>query len=212
MEAKKADGLSISLPVSDAYLQGSFTFKLTREPLWLDEQLVFLGEIPKVNDFENKKPVGEHCLTDGRVMCLNFLINDLLDVNGWDLQKALRLLHRSNPSVFEWFKSPVVYRDTAFSHEFIPLMENSGIYHYLNMVDGNYREYLRREMVRAKKYFYVLRPLLACRWIFRTNAPPPMRFAELVASDLPAYLNESVQELLRIKMEVPSCNLFQKQM
>ena len=65
MEAKKADGLSISLPVSDAYLQGSFTFKITREPLWLDEQLVFLGEIPRVNDFENKKPVGEHCLTDG---------------------------------------------------------------------------------------------------------------------------------------------------
>lgn len=210
MEAKKADGLSISLPVSDAYLQGSFTFKLTREPLWLDEQLVFLGEIPKVNDFENKKPVGEHCLTDGRVMCLNFLINDLLDVNGWDLQKALRLLHRSNPSVFEWFKSPVVYRDTAFSHEFIPLMENSGIYHYLNMVDGNYREYLRREMVRAKKYFYVLRPLLACRWIFRTNTPPPMRFAELVASDLPAYLNESVQELLRIKMEVPELQFIPK--
>ena len=73
MEAKKADGLSISLPVSEAYLQERFTFKLTREPLWLDEQLVFLGEIPRVNDFENKKPVGEHCLTDGRVMCLNFL-------------------------------------------------------------------------------------------------------------------------------------------
>ena len=78
---------------------------------------------------------------------LEFPINDLLDVNGWDLQKALRLLHRSNPSVFEWFKSPIVYRETAFSQEFIPLMENyfsakSGLYHYLNMADGNYREYL----------------------------------------------------------------------
>lgn len=146
---------------------------------------------------------------------LEFPINDLLDVNGWDLQKALRLLNRSNPSVFEWFKSPVVYRETAFSHEFIPLMENyfstkSGLYHYLNMADGNYREYLRGEMVRAKKYFYVLRPLLACRWIFRTNTPPPMRFAELMASDLPAYLNESVQELLRIKMEVPELQFIPK--
>lgn len=143
---------------------------------------------------------------------LEFPINDLLDVNGWDLQKALRLLHRSNPSVFEWFKSPVVYRETAFSHEFIPLMENyfsakSGLYHYLNMAEGNYREYLRGEMVRAKKYFYVLRPLLACRWILRTNTPPPMRFTELVAADLPAYLYESVQELLRIKMEVPELKL-----
>jgi hypothetical protein len=53
-------------------------------------------------------------------------------------------------------------------------------------------------MVRAKKYFYVLRPLLACRWILRTNTPPPMLFSELAAADLPAHLNESVQELLRI--------------
>ena len=57
IEDKKADGLSISLPVSEAYLQERFVFRLTKKPLWLDEQLVFLGEIPRVNDFENKKPV-----------------------------------------------------------------------------------------------------------------------------------------------------------
>ena len=143
---------------------------------------------------------------------LEFPINDLLDINGWDLQKALRLLHRSNPTLLEWFRSPVVYKETDFSHEFIPLMQNyfsskRGLYHYLSMADGNYREYLRGEMVRAKKYFYVLRPLLACRWILRTNTPPPMLFSELAAADLPAHLNESVQELLRIKMEVPEMKL-----
>ena len=143
---------------------------------------------------------------------LEFPINDLLDINGWDLQKALRLLHRSNPTLLEWFRSPVVYKETDFSHEFIPLMQNyfsskRGLYHYLSMADGNYREYLRGEMVRAKKYFYVLRPLLACRWILRTNTPPPMLFSELAAADLPAHLNEFVQELLRIKMEVPEIKL-----
>ena len=143
---------------------------------------------------------------------LEFPINDLLDINGWDLQKALRLLHRSNPTLLEWFRSPVVYKETDFSHEFIPLMQNyfsskRCLYHYLSMADGNYREYLRGEMVRAKKYFYVLRPLLACRWILRTNTPPPMLFSELAAADLPAHLNESVQELLRIKMEVPEMKL-----
>lgn len=143
---------------------------------------------------------------------LEFPINNLLDINGWDLQKALRLLHCSNPTLLEWFHSPVVYKKTDFSHEFIPLMQNyfsskRGLYHYLSMADGNYREYLRGEMVRAKKYFYVLRPLLACRWILRTNTPPPMLFSELAAADLPAHLNESVQELLRIKMEVPEMKL-----
>ena len=143
---------------------------------------------------------------------LEFPINDLLDINGWDLQKALRLLHRSNPTLLEWFRSPVVYKETDFSHEFIPLMQNyfsskRCLYHYLSMADVNYREYLRGEMVRAKKYFYVLRPLLACRWILRTNTPPPMLFSELAAADLPAHLNEFVQELLRIKMEVPEMKL-----
>lgn len=31
---------------------------------------------------------------------LEFPINDLLDINGWDLQKALRLLHSSNADAF----------------------------------------------------------------------------------------------------------------
>lgn len=143
---------------------------------------------------------------------LEFPIDDLLDINGWDLQKALRLLHKSNPSVFEWFKSPIVYKQTAFSNEFIPMMENyflkkSGLYHYLNMANGNYREYLRGEEVKAKKYFYVLRPLLACKWILRTNTPPPMLFSELKAAELRSDLKEPVDNLLRIKMEVPELKL-----
>lgn len=146
---------------------------------------------------------------------LEYPINDLLDINGWDLQKTLRLLHSSNPSVFEWFKSPIVYKNTDFSREFISLMENyflarSGLYHYLHMAASNYREYLKGEMVRAKKYFYVLRPLLACRWILEKRTPPPMLFSELIAAELPDALHNSVKELLRIKMEVPELKLVPK--
>ena len=39
-------------------------------------------------------------------------IDDVLDINGWDLQKTLRLLHKSNPTLFEWFSSPIVYQKT----------------------------------------------------------------------------------------------------
>lgn len=143
---------------------------------------------------------------------LEYPINDLLDINGWDLQKALRLLHRSNPSVFEWFKSPIIYQQTAFSNEFTAMMgkyflKKSGLYHYLNMANGNYREYLRGEQVKAKKYFYVLRPILACNWILRTNTPPPMLFSELVDAELPRELMVPVRDLLRIKMEVPELKL-----
>ncbi len=43
---------------------------------------------------------------------IEWQLDDTLDINGWDLQKALRLLHNSNPTVFEWNNSPIVYRTT----------------------------------------------------------------------------------------------------
>ena len=43
-------------------------------------------------------------------------IADDLDMSGWELRKALRLLRKSNPPPLEWLKSPVVYRhDPVFA-------------------------------------------------------------------------------------------------
>ena len=54
------------------------------------------------------------------------------------------------------------------------------LHHYLHMARGNFREHLRGETVWTKKYFYVLRPLLAVRWIERDLGPAPMEFDLLV--------------------------------
>ena len=59
-----------------------------------------------------------------------------------------------------------------------------GLSHYLSMASSNYREYLKGNMVKAKKYFYVLRPVLACRWILDKGSPPPMLFSELMEAEL----------------------------
>ncbi len=48
------------------------------------------------------------------------------------------------------------------------------------MAAGNYREYLQGPEVWVKKYFYVLRPLLAVRWIESGLGPVPMEFPALV--------------------------------
>jgi predicted nucleotidyltransferase len=132
-------------------------------------------------------------------------INDVLDINGWDLQKALRLLYKSNPTLFEWFSSPIVYMETEFADEFRKIIreyfsKKKSLYHYISMAEGNYREYLKRDMVRAKKYFYVLRPVLCCRWILEKETPPPMLFSELADSQLPVSLKPVVNELLNLKM------------
>ena len=139
-------------------------------------------------------------------------INGVLDINGWDVDKTLKLLHKSNPTVFEWFSSPIVYQTTDFTEAFKPVMRRyfsskSGLWHYLQMAEGNYREYLRGDMVKAKKYFYVLRPILACRWILEKGTPPPMLFSELAASQLPDYLEETVAKLLDLKMNSPEVKM-----
>ena len=135
-------------------------------------------------------------------------INNMLDINGWDLNKTLRLLHSSNPTLFEWMSSPVVYRQTDFIEQLRPIMDDyfsckSGLYHYLSMAEGNYRDYLKGDMVRAKKYFYVLRPILACKWILRTHTKPPMLFSELVDTELEDALKPAVVRLLDLKMNAP---------
>lgn len=118
-------------------------------------------------------------------------IADDLDVSGWELRKALRLLRKSNPPLHEWLHSPVVYHsDSAFLAEFVALAERfysprRCFAHYLHMAFGNWRRYLLgREQVSLKKYLYVFRPLLGCRWIERQLGQVPMIFDDLVAGVL----------------------------
>ena len=142
-------------------------------------------------------------------------IDDVLDINGWDLQKTLRLLNKSNPTLFEWFSSPIVYQETEFADKFRDLMmhyfsSKKTMYHYVSMAEGNYREYLKGDLIRAKKYFYVLRPVLACQWILDWGTPPPMLFSELLKAELPVELIDVVNQLLELKMNSPEVKLIKR--
>lgn len=113
-------------------------------------------------------------------------VNKVFDVNGWELRKALGLLKKGNATVLEWLDSPVVYRaDTAFVTLMQKVIQTTfqperSYYHYIHMARGNYREYLRGDTVRLKKYLYVLRPLLAVLWVESGKGVPPMPFQQLV--------------------------------
>ena len=139
---------------------------------------------------------------------IEWQLDETLDINGWDLPKALRLLRKSNPTLFEWASSPVVYHTTpewATISAVLPdyFLSKSGIYHYLSMAEGNYREYLKRDIVKVKKYLYVLRPILACQWILNKGTPPPMLFSTLVAAEADSALAAEIQKLLEIKVNAP---------
>ena len=113
-------------------------------------------------------------------------ITELLDINGWDLQKALLLLRKSNPPLLEWLGSPIIYLEKysiaaqmrALASQYYS--DAASAYHYLHMAKGNYRDYLKGEKVWIKKYFYVLRPILAVKWIEQGMGIVPTDFDVLV--------------------------------
>ncbi|MDI6793956.1 MAG: nucleotidyltransferase domain-containing protein [bacterium] len=135
-------------------------------------------------------------------------IDSLLDVSGWDLKKALSLFRKSNPPLLEWLNSPLIYRDrygvADKLRELLPqyYSPKACFYHYLHMAKGNYREYLKGEQVWIKKYFYVLRPILAIRWIEQYFNVVPVKFQVLVDHLIQSpELKREIENLIRAKKE-----------
>lgn len=130
-------------------------------------------------------------------------ITDDIDLNGWDLRKALRLYWKSNPTFAEWLRSPIVYLErgdfAATARALMPAVYSleAGLYHYRSMAKTNYLTHLRGALVKPKKYFYTLRPLLAVRWLERCAQAPPIEFERLLPmlGDEPE-LREAIDALL----------------
>ncbi|KNF08288.1 putative nucleotidyltransferase [Gottschalkia purinilytica] len=121
---------------------------------------------------------------------IEYPIDNLLDISGWDIKKALGLFKKSNPSFMEWINSPVIYRkqgsflDRVKDLSSIYFYPKASMNHYLNMATSNYKHYLMGNQVKIKKYFYVLRPILACKWIENEKTIVPMEFEVLLNSQV----------------------------
>lgn len=115
-------------------------------------------------------------------------LDEIFDVNGWDLGKALRLLLKGNAVVIEWLMSPIdCHREPCFSDELLALARDVVdrdrlVYHYLHLGERQRRTYFADlTNVKRKKLFYALRPALVLRWL-RQNTDAriaPMNFITL---------------------------------
>lgn len=142
-------------------------------------------------------------LDEGRDV-IEWQLDDMLDINGWDLQKTLKLLHNSNPTVFEWDRSPVVYRSTSEWEDISGKIQKyfsvrKMLHHYLGTAVHTYNNFLKGEEVKLKKYFYALRPILACEWISDRRTIPPVAFEELKSAYLPEEYTRLIDELVARK-------------
>lgn len=145
---------------------------------------------------------------------IEYPIVDDMDINGWDLRKALRLFAKSNPGFVEWIQSPILYERTGTFHaralELLPQVYSveSGIYHYRSMAKTNYRGYLQTDQVPLKKYFYVLRPLLSVRWLEHYQTPAPIEFQRLLEFvEGEEGLGAAINDLLAVKRASPEMGL-----
>lgn len=113
-------------------------------------------------------------------------VDEVLDVNGWDIKKALKLLYKSNPPLLEWMSSPIIYKQEenfikdlrrVAGKYFAPV---HAIYHYINLGKKSFDGFLDMERVKLKKLFYVIRPIMSCMWIEKYKTIPPMNLQDMM--------------------------------
>ena len=116
---------------------------------------------------------------------IEWQLDEVLDINGWDLKKALLAFGKGNPNIMEWANSPIIYRKTetwdALRDTVVQYFsEKAALCHYYGIAGSTLKGFLDGELIRYKKYFYALRPLLCCKWMERYHKIPPMEFQTLL--------------------------------
>jgi predicted nucleotidyltransferase len=112
-------------------------------------------------------------------------VNEVLDIGGWDIRKALKLFLKSNAPLFEWLQSPIIYKnDPDFTADLQGHMSKyfslrAGGHHYFSMATNTFNDDLQTEQVKIKRCFYGLRSALACKWIAERQTFPPMELSKL---------------------------------
>jgi len=131
------------------------------------------------------------------------ILPDNLDLCGWDLRKSLKLFAKCNLSLNEWFGSPIIYyQNQKFLNLLTPLVptyfnSKKGIHHYISTAENIMQKNFQDRLVNIKKLFYIIRAILACRWILQKQSMPPTQFSELfMECDLPQNIMKIIQLLL----------------
>ena len=155
------------------------------------------------------RPVDHHLSPWPRRDVIETPLEGDLDVNGWELGKALKLLLKGNAVIIEWLRSPIVYRGEGwFRDSFLTFADRFASRdligrHYLHLGERQRRVYFGDgKSVPQKKIFYALRPAAALRWMrFHPEASiAPMHFPTLMDEcDPPSDVASLVAGLIQRK-------------
>lgn len=151
------------------------------------------------------QPADDYLSIEERKDVIELPVNEVLDIGGWDIRKVLQLFLKSNPPLYEWLQSPIMYKEHGgLKNELLQLSGKyfsgrAGCHHYISMARNTFEHDLQGEQVRIKKYFYALRPVLAALWIIEKKTVPPITFNELRMLIGEKDWNEATDDLLERK-------------
>ncbi len=138
-----------------------------------------------------------------------FLDDNVFDYSGWDMGKTLKLFMAGNTSLYEWLRSPIIYRETgpcaqmlreAIPRWFSPI---GGVHHYFKLASNSVEPLLNQSSYSVKKFLYVLRPLLCCHWIDLTRTMPPTEIFPMLDMDgIPCAVKDEIKTLIVTKKEL----------
>ncbi len=142
---------------------------------------------------------------DNKKDAIDYFHGELLDINGWDIRKTLRLLRKSNATPFEWAQSPVVYcdapgfRERLLQYAMTFFQPVHSLNHYKGIANNSCQTGLTDGKIKLKKLFYVIRPILAANWILKNKTVPPMDIFNLLKVVDDNNVKEKILALIKIK-------------
>ena len=134
------------------------------------------------------------------------ILPDDIDFVGWEVRKAFRLLYKSNPPFLEWLRSPIVYINAGKAGDrmrdlsYVYFNRKTCLNHYFNIATNSYSQYLTDGEMKIKKFFYVIRPLLACSWIEEKDSLVPVEFKTLLENQAKDnVIKDEIKSLMELK-------------
>ena len=130
----------------------------------------------------------------------------LLDFSGWELRKTLQLLYKSNPNLADWLLTDQIYiAEPEFLTEIRKMQIHyynpiQAMYHFLSIAKKHDEKYLSKNGYTLKRFLYFLRGLLACEYIEKRKAHPPVAFDQLVDTTVKdPTLRREISKIIELK-------------
>lgn len=164
------------------------------------------GYHDKSSDFDVRfifvQPIKKYCSVTEAVQVIGKTVDVSIEIHGWDLIKTLKLFQKSNPSLYEWLFSTIIYLEgNPLIHELRSLAATNYSlktlsYHYISLVNSNHKKISKT----PKVYIQMLRAILTVRWMLAKHELPPLHFQQLLGqADIPIFLKEQLDILINKK-------------